>query len=265
MNYLNIKKKIYYGYEFSILFQIAFFCGNLYEKTTNEYFQVEFEGMIERFSLEFQGYNLSEVNNLKYSPEYEKIERRVKAVSKVINFILLELIDPKNLNEQNYYFNHLLPVKSISSFLSFCIKQKNETNNISNIESISPSLANAKLSSIYFTREESEFPISENEILSPLNEINNINKVNKVNNGNQNKRDIFFQTKTKSHSKQTLIRLLDKKIISKQQSNLLSIKQIKNHLSNYGNENKCNHNFNPKKMRQRASFFLRSNHKISDE
>ena len=101
--------------------------------------------------------------------------------------------------------------------------------------------------------------------MSPLNEINNINKVNKVNNGNQNKRDIFFQTKTKSHSKQTLIRLLDKKIISKQQSNLLSIKQIKNHLSNYGNENKCNHNFNPKKMRQRASFFLRSNHKISDE
>ena len=265
MNFLNLIKKIYYGYEFSILFQIAFFCGNLYEKTTNEYFQVEFEGMIERFSLEFQGYNLSEVNNLKYSPEYEKIERRVKAVSKVINFILLELIDPKNLNEQNYYFNHLLPVKSISSFLSFCIKQKNETNNISNIESISPSLANAKLSSIYFTREESEFPISEKEILSPLNEINNINKVNKVNNGNQNKRDIFFQTKTKSHSKQTLIRLLDKKIISKQQSNLLSIKQIKNHLSNYGNENKCNHNFNPKKMRQRASFFLRSNHKISDE
>ena len=265
MNFLNLIKKIYYGYEFSILFQIAFFCGNLYEKTTNEYFQVEFEGMIERFSLEFQGYNLSEVNNLKYSPEYEKIERRVKAVSKVINFILLELIDPKNLNEQNYYFNHLLPVKSISSFLSFCIKQKNETNNISNIESISPSLANAKLSSIYFTREESEFPISENEILSPLNEINNINKINKVNNGNQNKRDIFFQTKTKSHSKQTLIRLLDKKIISKQQSNLLSIKQIKNHLSNYGNENKCNHNFNPKKMRQRASFFLRSNHKISDE
>ena len=265
MNFLNLIKKIYYGYEFSILFQIAFFCGNLYEKTTNEYFQVEFEGMIERFSLEFQGYNLSEVNNLKYSPECEKIERRVKAVSKVINFILLELIDPKNLNEQNYYFNHLLPVKSISSFLSFCIKQKNETNNISNIESISPSLANAKLSSIYFTREESEFPISEKEILSPLNEINNINKVNKVNNGNQNKRDIFFQTKTKSHSKQTLIRLLDKKIISKQQSNLLSIKQIKNHLSNYGNENKCNHNFNPKKMRQRASFFLRSNHKISDE
>ena len=265
MNFLNLIKNIYYGYEFSILFQIAFFCGNLYEKTTNEYFQVEFEGMIERFSLEFQGYNLTEVNNLKYSPEYEKIERRVKAVSKVINFILLELIEPKNLNEQNYYFNHLLPVKSISSFLSFCIKQKNETNNISNIESISPSFANAKLSSIYFTREESEFPISENEILSPFNEINNINKVNKVNNGNQNKREIFFQKKTKSHSKQTLIRLLDKKIISKQQSNLLSIKQIKNHLSNYGNENKCNNNFNPIKMRQRASFFLRSNHKISDE
>ena len=262
VNFLNLIKKIYYGYEFAIIIQIAFFCANLYEKTTNEYFNKEFEGMIERLSIEFQGYNLTQINNLKYSLEYEKIERRVKAVSKIINFILLEILESKNYinnKEQNDDLCNLLQIKSISTFLSSCIKQKTESKNISNIESINPSLGNAKSSTMYFTRDESEFPVSEKDLLSPLNKINN--------NDNQNKRELIFDKKTQSNSKKTLINLLNKNIISKEQSNLLSFKQINNHLFYSGNlsEKKfLGSNYNQTQSRKRSSFFVKSNDIINE-
>ena len=262
VNFLNLIKKIYYGYEFAIIIQIAFFCANLYEKTTNEYFNKEFEGMIERLSIEFQGYNLTQINNLKYSLEYEKIERRVKAVSKIINFILLEILESKNYinnKEQNDDLCNLLQIKSISTFLSSCIKQKTESKNISNIESLNPSLGNAKLSTMYFTRDESEFPVSEKDLLSPLNKINN--------NDNQNKRELIFDKKTQSNSKKTLINLLNKNIISKEQSNLLSFKQINNHLFYSGNlsEKKfLGSNYNQTQSRKRSSFFVKSNDIINE-
>jgi protein tyrosine phosphatase domain-containing protein 1 len=260
MNFLNLIKKIYYGYEFSILFQIAFFCGNLYEKTTNEYFNKEFEGMIQRLSLEFQGYNLTQINNLQYSLEYEKIEKRVKAVSKVINFILLEILEQKNYiknKEKNDDLWNLLQLKSISSFLSSCIKQKTESKNISNIESNNPSLGNAKLSTMYFTRDESEIPASEKDLFSPLNMIDN--------NDNQNKRE--FTSDKKTQSKKTLITLLNKNIISKEQSNLLSFKQIKNHLFYSGNlsEKKfLGSDYIHTQHRKRSSFFVKRNEIINE-
>ena len=262
VNFLNLIKKIYYGYEFAIIIQIAFFCANLYEKTTNEYFNKEFEGMIERLSIEFQGYNLTQINNLKYSLEYEKIEKRVKAVSKVINFILLEILDQNNYinnKEQNDDLCNLLQLKSISTFLSSCIKEKTESKNISNIESINPSLGNAKSSTMYFTRDESEFPVSEKDLFSPLNMINN--------NDNQNKREFIFDKKAQSNSKKTLINLLNKNIISKEQSNLLSFKQIKNHLFYSGNlsEKKfLGSNYNQTQSRKRSSFFVKSNDIINE-
>ena len=225
INLFSLIKDIYYGYEFAIIYQFAIFSGNLYEKTTNTTFKIEFDEMIERFSMELQGYTLIEINNIKDKNEYNKIEIRVKALSKVINFLMLDLLEHKN-NSHNNKNDSLsyLPCKSISNFLSTCIKNKKDSNLLGfNFDSKSPSIINGKTSSIFFTRDESDFRLSDNEYFSPDEEIF-VHKENKTDN-NRNHKMVKFATK------KTLNQLLNKKIISKEQSTLLSYKKLNpNHL-----------------------------------
>ena len=225
INLFSLIKDIYYGYEFAIIYQFAIFSGNLYEKTTNTTFKIEFDEMIERFSMELQGYTVIQINNIKDKNEYNKIEIRVKALSKVINFLMLDLLEHKNNNHNNK--NHslsYLPCKSISNFLSTCIKNKKDSNLLGfNFDSKSPSIINGKTSSIFFTRDESDFRLSDNEYFSPDEEIF-VHKENKTDN-NRNHKMVKFATK------KTLNQLLNKKIISKEQSTLLSYKKLNpNHL-----------------------------------
>ena len=225
INLFSLIKDIYYGYEFAIIYQFAIFSGNLYEKTTNTTFKIEFDEMIERFSMELQGYTLIQINNIKDKNEYNKIEIRVKALSKVINFLMLDLLEHKN-NSHNNKNDSLsyLPCKSISNFLSTCIKNKKDSNLLGfNFDSKSPSIINGKTSSIFFTRDESDFRLSDNEYFSPDEEIF-VHKENKTDN-NRNHKMVKFATK------KTLNQLLNKKIISKEQSTLLSYKKLNpNHL-----------------------------------
>ena len=151
INLFSLIKDIYYGYEFAIIYQFAIFSGNLYEKTTNTTFKIEFDEMIERFSMELQGYTVIQINNIKDKNEYNKIEIRVKALSKVINFLMLDLLEHKN-NSHNNKNDSLsyLPCKSISNFLSTCIKNKKDSNLLGfNFDSKSPSIINGKTSSIF--------------------------------------------------------------------------------------------------------------------
>ena len=225
INLFSLIKDIYYGYEFAIIYQFAIFSGNLYEKTTNTTFKIEFDEMIERFSMELQGYTVIQINNIKDKNEYNKIEIRVKALSKVINFLMLDLLEHKN-NSHNNKNDSLsyLPCKSISNFLSTCIKNKKDSNLLGfNFDSKSPSIINGKTSSIFFTRDESDFRLSDNEYFSPDEEIF-VHKENKTDN-NRNHKMVKFATK------KTLNQLLNKKIISKEQSTLLSYKKLNpNHL-----------------------------------
>ena len=225
INLFSLIKDIYYGYEFAIIYQFAIFSGNLYEKTTNTTFKIEFDEMIERFSMELQGYTVIQINNIKDKNEYNKIKIRVKALSKVINFLMLDLLEHKNNNHNNKNDSlSYLPCKSISNFLSTCIKNKKDSNLLGfNFDSKSPSIINGKTSSIFFTRDESDFRLSDNEYFSPDEEIF-VHKENKTDN-NRNHKMVKFATK------KTLNQLLNKKIISKEQSTLLSYKKLNpNHL-----------------------------------
>ena len=217
---LSLIKKIYYGYEFAILYQIAYFCANLYEKYTNETYKIEFEEMLERFSMELQGYNLTLINNIKNNEEYNKIELRVKSLSKIINFLILDILEPKTFlqSNQSNNFSNFLPAKSISKFLSTCIKKNRSSIKISNFGSISPSIQNGKNSSYFFTRDESDFPISDNDFFSPDDEVYLYN--------NKTEKRVFGNKKSKCISKKTLNKLLDNRIITKEQSTLLSFKNI---------------------------------------
>ena len=109
--------------------------------------------------------------------------------------------------------------------MSTCIKYKKDSNLLGfNLGSISPSIINGKTSSIFFTRDESDFPISDNDFLSPDEEIF-YHKENKTDN-NRNHKMLKFSTK------KTLNKLLNQKIISKRQSTLLTYKKLNdNHLT----------------------------------
>ena len=250
MNLLTLIKNIYFGYEFAIIYQFAYFSANLYEKTTNEIFKNEFKEMIERFSLELQGYNLTQIHNIKDKDEYNKIELRVKILAYVINFLMLELLEPKNFikNSQDN-FSKLFPVKSISTFLSTCIKFKRNSQLMSNIDSI----IGGKNSSYYFG-EEIENVISENDD----------NKKEEDNNINNKKKSYIKKNIYKSSSKKTLNNLLHKNIISKEQSTLLTFKNINQELLNSSNlfESKKNKNkyvnLSHRQNKKRFSFLLKS-------
>ena len=89
---------------------------------------------------------------------------------------------------------------------------------ISNFGSISPSIQNGKNSSYFFTRDESDFPISDNDFFSPDDEAYLYN--------NKTEKRVFGNKKSKCISKKTLNKLLDNRIITKEQSTLLSFKNI---------------------------------------
>ena len=254
VNLLCLIKKIYFGYEFAIIYQFAYFSANLYEKTTNEIFKNEFKEMIERFSLELQGYNLTQIHNIKDKDEYNKIELRVKVLAYVINFLILELLEPNNFTKNsNDYLSKLTPVKSISTFLSTCIKYKRNSNMMSNIDSIL-----GRKNSTYYFEEESDNGISENECFK-----NEEDKI--LDRKKSNKSKII----NKASSKKTLNILLNKKIISKEQSTLLSFKNINEGLFNSGNlldikKNMNNVNLSQRQNKKQFSFMLKSDDIIEE-
>ena len=254
VNLLCLIKKIYFGYEFAIIYQFAYFSANLYEKTTNEIFKNDFKEMIERFSLELQGYNLTQIHNIKDKDEYNKIELRVKVLAYVINFLILELLEPNNFTKNsNDYLSKLTPVKSISTFLSTCIKYKRNSNMMSNIDSIL-----GRKNSTYYFEEESDNGISENECFK-----NEEDKI--LDRKKSNKSKII----NKASSKKTLNILLNKKIISKEQSTLLSFKNINEGLFNSGNlldikKNMNNVNLSQRQNKKQFSFMLKSDDIIEE-
>ena len=255
MDFLSLIKKIYFGYEFAIIYQFAYFSANLYEKTTNEYYNNEYNEMLERFSLELQGYNLTEIHDLKDKNEYNKIKLRVKILAYVINFLIIEILEPKNFIQKNKdSFTKLFPVKSISSFLSTCIKYKRNSQMISNINF---SILGGKNSTLYFG-EENDYPVSENESYKIENKLNNKKKNHKIKNT------------FKSSSKKTLNCLLDKNIISKEQSTLLTFQNINQQLFNSGNlldiKNNNNNliNLSHRQNRRKYSFMVKTDDIIEE-
>ena len=255
MDFLSLIKKIYFGYEFAIIYQFAYFSANLYEKTTNEYYNNEYNEMLERFSLELQGYNLTEIHDLKDKNEYNKIKLRVKILAYVINFLIIEILEPKNFIQKNKdSFTKLFPVKSISSFLSTCIKYKRNSQMISNINF---SILGGKNSTLYFG-EENDYPVSENECYKIENKLNNKKKNHKIKNT------------FKSSSKKTLNCLLDKNIISKEQSTLLTFQNINQQLFNSGNlldiKNNNNNliNLSHRQNRKKYSFMVKTDDIIEE-
>ena len=255
MDFLSLIKKIYFGYEFAIIYQFAYFSANLYEKTTNEYYNNEYNEMLERFSLELQGYNLTEIHDLKDKNEYNKIKLRVKILAYVINFLIIEILEPKNFIQKNKdSFTKLFPVKSISSFLSTCIKYKRNSQMISNINF---SILGGKNSTLYFG-EENDYPVSENECYKIENKLNNKKKNHKIKNT------------FKSSSKKTLNCLLDKNIISKEQSTLLTFQNINQQLFNSGNlldiKNNNNNliNLSHRQNRRKYSFMVKTDDIIEE-
>ena len=255
MDFLSLIKKIYFGYEFAIIYQFAYFSANLYEKTTNEYYNNEYNEMLERFSLELQGYNLTEIHDLKDKNEYNKIKLRVKILAYVINFLIIEILEPKNFIQKNKdSFTKLFPVKSISSFLSTCIKYKRNSQMISNIDF---SILGRKNSTLYFG-EENDYPVSENECYKIENKLNNKKKNHKIKNT------------FKSSSKKTLNCLLDKNIISKEQSTLLTFQNINQQLFNSGNlldiKNNNNNliNLSHRQNRKKYSFMVKTDDIIEE-
>ena len=255
MDFLSLIKKIYFGYEFAIIYQFAYFSANLYEKTTNEYYNNEYNEMLERFSLELQGYNLTEIHDLKDKNEYNKIKLRVKILAYVINFLIIEILEPKNFIQKNKdSFTKLFPVKSISSFLSTCIKYKRNSQMISNIDF---SILGGKNSTLYFG-EENDYPVSENECYKIENKLNNKKKNHKIKNT------------FKSSSKKTLNCLLDKNIISKEQSTLLTFQNINQQLFNSGNlldiKNNNNNliNLSHRQNRKKYSFMVKTDDIIEE-
>ena len=169
---LSYIRKVLFGFEYSVIFQISSFCAILYENNNlNENFNILFNKMIDRFSMELQGFHLSDIQLLK--SENDIIEKRINALSSIINLITKEILSSKNsFNENNKLKIFLFPTKSNYNFLNVLTNIKRVSKEISSIETMT--LTNHKNSFINAQDE------SSNDLLG--NNLNTIEKINQIKN-----------------------------------------------------------------------------------
>jgi hypothetical protein len=169
---LSYIRKVLFGFEYSVIFQISSFCAILYENNNlNENFNILFNEMIDRFSMELQGFHLSDIQLLK--SENDIIEKRINALSSIINLITKEILFSKNSFNENKKFKILLfPTKSNYNFLNVLTNIKRVSKEISSIETMT--LTNHKNSFINVQDE------SSNDLLG--NNLNTIEKINQIKN-----------------------------------------------------------------------------------
>ena len=169
---LSYIRKVLFGFEYSVIFQISSFCAILYENNNlNENFNIFFNEMIDRFSMELQGFHLSDIQLLK--SENDIIEKRINALSSIINLITKEILSSKNsFNENNKLKIFLFPTKSNYNFLNVLTNIKRVSKEISSIETMT--LTNHKNSFINAQDE------SSNDLLG--NNLNTIEKINQIKN-----------------------------------------------------------------------------------
>ena len=140
INILSFIRKVLFGYEYSIIFQISSFCALFSEKKPNENYNILFHEMLDRFSIELLGYNLSFIQNLKNQTKTQKdlIENRITSLSLIINLIINEILNPKNYHNENNKPNiFLFPSKSNYNFYTLYDKKKENSDRTSDLKTMS--------------------------------------------------------------------------------------------------------------------------------
>ena len=194
INILSFIRKVLSGFEYSVIFQISTFCAILYENNNlkNKNFNILFNEMIDRFSMELQGFHLSDIQFLK--SEDDIIEKRINALSSIINLITKEIVSSKNSTDENHKLNiFLFPTKSNYNFLNVISKFKRNSKGISSIETMT--LTNHKNSIIHVQEE------SSNGLLG--NNLNSIEKMGQIKNYFLNKKQSNNNLSIKRDNKQS--------------------------------------------------------------
>ena len=138
INILSFVRKVFFGYEYSIIFQIASFSALLFEHNINEIFNIFFNEMIDRFSMELQGYNLIDIQMNKNQIKSDIIENRISALSSIINLIKQEILNPNNYNNENNKLRiFLFPNNPVYPFFTIINGCKRNSKGISSLETVS--------------------------------------------------------------------------------------------------------------------------------
>ena len=226
INILSFVRKVFFGFEYSIIFQIASFCSILFENNKKDNFTILYNEMIERFSMELLGYNLCEIQNLGNEDHLynDLIEKRIFALSSIISLISHEILEPKNYNDKNNKLSiFLFPTKS-SPFFSIFNKYKRDSNAISCIE-----LNKKDRISFLCNHDESFKGLLEIEESNEEQEIKNIFQGKMNTNKKESKENIKIWN-TNTFQKYPISKNIVKIQLSKSQSSLLSFKKDLNNL-----------------------------------
>ena len=222
INILSFVRKVFFGFEYSVIFQIASFCSILFESGKRDNFQVFFNEMIERFSMELLGYNLCDIQNLKSEDELYSIliENRISALSSIISLISYEILDPKNYNnEKNRLSIFLFPTKAISPFISIINKYKRSSKKIPIIE-----LNMNQKNSVLNNHDESFKGLLEIEKSNEEQEIKNIFNTKKFPNQKESQQNINIDN-TNPFQNHPISKNNANIILSKSQSSLLTFRR----------------------------------------
>ena len=177
--------------------------------------------MVNRFSIELLGYNLSYIQEVKNQSKIDLIENRISSLSLIINLIVHEIVNPKTyFNENNKINIFLFPTKSYYNFYVLYSNNKENIKRISSIETMT--LTNLKNSTINNPNESSNDLIINNGLNDKEKKIKNAFDKNNKFIKSENKQIIFntfsFNNSSKSLKDQINIPL------SKNHSSLLTFK-----------------------------------------
>ena len=221
INIFSFVRKVLFAYEYSIIFQISSFCALFIDNNYNENYNILFHEMVNRFSTESLGYNLSYIQEVKNQSKIDLIENRISSLSLIINLIVHEIVNPKTyFNENNKINIFLFPTKSYYNFYVLYSNNKENIKRISSIETMT--LTNLKNSTINNPNESSNDLIINNGLNDKEKKIKNAFDKNNKFIKSENKQIIFntfsFNNSSKSLKDQINIPL------SKNHSSLLTFK-----------------------------------------
>ena len=221
INIFSFVRKVLFAYEYSIIFQISSFCALFIDNNHNENYNILFHEMVNRFSIELLGYNLSYIQEVKNQSTIDLIENRISSLSLIINLIVHEIVNPKTyFNENNKINIFLFPTKSYYNFYVLYSNNKENIKRISSIETMT--LTNLKNSTINNPNESSNDLIINNGLNDKEKKIKNAFDKNNKFIKSENKQIIFntfsFNNSSKSLKDQINIPL------SKNHSSLLTFK-----------------------------------------
>ena len=221
INIFSFVRKVLFAYEYSIIFQISSFCALFIDNNYNENYNILFHEMVNRFSIELLGYNLSYIQEVKNQSKIDLIENRISSLSLIINLIVHEIVNPKTyFNENNKINIFLFPTKSYYNFYVLYSNNKENIKRISSIETMT--LTNLKNSTINNPNESSNDLIINNGLNDKEKKIKNAFDKNNKFIKSENKQIIFntfsFNNSSKSLKDQINIPL------SKNHSSLLTFK-----------------------------------------